>query len=100
MNRNQRRNTSRQGGYPSWLAIVAAFSVAFGGFNPQKAGLLRSVAAVLGRASDKDWDVDREIIGWGLGGKSCLCDAKVSAFYIVCFFLHFSPPRREPVSKV
>ena len=58
------------------LAIVVAFSVAFGGFNTPKAGLLRSVAAILGRASDKGWDVDREMIGWGQGGRLALlpCD--------------------------
>ena len=29
--------------------------------------MLRSVAAVLNRAPDKEWDVAREMSGWGLG---------------------------------
>ena len=53
------------------LAIVAASSVAFSGVNTPRT-CLRSVAAVLDRASDKVWDVDREMIGWRLEGRPVL----------------------------
>ena len=48
-----------------------------------RACILRSVAAVLDRAPDKDWDVGREMVGWGLGGGPVLlphddCGADVS----------------------
>ena len=33
--------------------------------------MLRWVVVVLHRAPDKDWDVGRELIGWGLEGVAC-----------------------------
>ena len=48
------------------LAITATFTALHGGFDTPHACMLRSVVAVLDRAPDKDWDVGREMISWGL----------------------------------
>ena len=42
------------------LAIAATFAASFGGFNTPHACMLRSVAAILDRAPDEDWNVGRE----------------------------------------
>ena len=47
------------------IAIVFTFTLSSGGFNTRRTCMLRSVAAVLDTAPDKDWDVGREVIGWG-----------------------------------
>ena len=61
------------------LAIVATFIAPFGGLNTPRTCMLRSVAAVLARAQDKDWDVGKEMVGWGLGGSGlCFCLVKTT----------------------
>ena len=45
------------------LPIVATFTAPFGGFNTPRT-CMRSVAAVLDRAPEKDWDVGRQGDDW------------------------------------
>ena len=49
----------------------ATFTLPFGGSHTPRTCLLRSVGAVLYRSPDKDWDVEREMKGWGLGDGLC-----------------------------
>ena len=48
------------------MAIEATFTLRFGGFHTPRMCLLRSVGVVLNKSPDKDWDVGREMKGWGL----------------------------------
>ena len=49
------------------LAIEAAINVLHEGRDTPRTRLLDSIALVLDRLSDKDWDLDKEMIGWELG---------------------------------
>ena len=48
------------------MAIESTFTLPFGGFHTPRTFLLRSVSVVLDKLPDKDWDVGREVNGWGL----------------------------------
>ena len=48
------------------VAIEATFTLSFGWSHTPRMCLLRSVSAVLYRTPEKDWDVHREVKGWGL----------------------------------
>ena len=54
------------------MAIEATFSLSLGGSHTPRTCLLRSVGAVLYRSPDKDWNVGREMKGWGLGERPTL----------------------------
>ena len=54
------------------MAIEATFSVPLEGVHTPRTCLLRSVSVVLYRSPDKDWNVEKEIKGWGLGEGPCL----------------------------
>ena len=47
------------------MAIEATFTMPFEGLHTPRTCLLRSVSA-----PDKDWNVEEEMTGWGLGGMS------------------------------
>ena len=49
------------------LAINAAIKTPYGGRDTPRTRLLWSIAKVLDGLSDEDWDLDKEMIGWGLG---------------------------------
>ena len=48
------------------LAIEAAIKAPCGGRDTPRTRLLWSVAQVLDGLSDEDWDLDKDMLGWGL----------------------------------
>ena len=50
----------------------ATVAMPFEGLHTPRKCLLRSVSVVLYRSPDKDWNVEEEMKGWGLGKWPCL----------------------------
>ena len=49
------------------LAIESAINVPDGGHVTPRTRLLESIAVIMDRLSEEDWDLDKEMIGWELG---------------------------------
>ena len=49
------------------LAIEAAINVSYGRQVTPRTRLLESIAIILDRLSEEDWELDKEMIGWELG---------------------------------
>ena len=60
------------------VAIEATFKFSFGGSHTPRMCLLRSVSAVLCTSPEKDWDVNREVKGWGLDEWPVFCHLTVT----------------------
>ena len=60
------------------LAIVATFTMSFGRPHTPRMCLLRSVSAVLCRSPEINWDVNRDMKGWGLGECLFFCHMTVT----------------------
>ena len=54
------------------MAIDDTFTMPCEGLHTPRTCLLRSVSVVLYRSHDKDWNVEEEMKGWGLGERPCL----------------------------
>ena len=77
------------------LAIEAAINVHHEGRDTPRTRLLDSIALVLDRLSEKDWDLDKEMIGWELGGSPvrlllCCLWKKFGTMISVKMFVAFS----------
>ena len=48
------------------LATEAAVNVPYGGRVTPRTRLLESIPKILDRLSKEDWDLDKEMVGWGL----------------------------------
>ena len=46
------------------MAIEAAINAPYGGRDTPRTRLFCSIAVVLDRLSDENWDLDKEMIGW------------------------------------
>ena len=98
------------------MAIMDTITLPFADTHTPRTCMLRSVAAVLHRTPHKDWDVNREMKGWGMEGRPVLCPLSMMVAMkilmndvsvvprrsCVCIFSSSSgsSPKREAVSTV
>ena len=78
------------------LAIEAAINVPYEGRDTPRTRLQESIALVLDRLSEEDWDLDKEMIGWDLGESPvrlllyCLCKKFGTMISVKMMFVAFS----------